>query len=67
MSLAPRLAVVLRRPELVLAAASWGPVCAPPAAAVLAGLATARTGAIPPWPDPKKQLPPLLPTALARR
>ena len=63
----PGLAVVLRRPALALAAASSGPVCAPPAAAVLAGLTTAPTGVIHPWPDPEKQLPPLFPTALARR
>ena len=61
MSQAPRLAIVLRRPDLVLAAASWGPVCARPAAAVLAGLTTAPSGLIHPWPPRKNSFTPCFP------
>lgn len=64
---APRQARVLPASDLTLAAASWGPLCAAPAAAAWGGPTIAPTGIPDGLPKSKKRLPPLLPAAPARR
>ena len=61
MSQAPCLAAALRSPDLVLAAASWGAVCAEPAVAELGGLTIAAAGIPDALPKPKNRLPPCFP------
>ena len=63
----PRHAVVLPASDLTLAEASWGPLCAVSAAAAWGSPTIAPTGIPDGLPKSEKRLPPLLPTAPARR
>ena len=57
----PRHAVVLPASDLTLAEASWGPLCAAPAAAAWGGPTIAPTGIPDGLPKSKKRLPPCFP------